>query len=158
MREFFPEAVIVRPSIVFSRDSNFVISVREMARYLPVMGVPKPSFRFQPVHIDDLVEVILRVVEQDLKGLTVNVCGPEVFTAKELFKLALRTTGVSRPVVGVPLWTAIPVVHVVEKMFPWLNVSSDSLKSLAEEDNVCENTERMQEILGRPLKSIKDQL
>lgn len=89
---------VLRPSVVVGRGGA---STRWLlaAASLPVLPrIGGDDWRFQPVHIDDLAELVLRLAEGAESPRMIDVVGPEPMTAYELTRilrnwLRLRPTG-----------------------------------------------------------------
>jgi NADH dehydrogenase len=75
-----------------------------MLRWMPVLPLACPNSRFAPVFVGDVVEAILRVVAepQRFAGNRLDLCGPEVYTLRELIEFLVRTTGRRCFIVGLP--------------------------------------------------------
>ena len=104
VREAFPNAAIVRPSIVFGPEDDFFNRFAAMARFSPALplvggGVTK----FQPVYVKDIAEGVTRLLERNGTGATTyEFGGPEVQTFRELMEITLRETGRKRVLVPLP--------------------------------------------------------
>jgi uncharacterized protein YbjT (DUF2867 family) len=106
IREAFPNAVILRPSIIFGPEDGFFNKFAEMARYfpaLPLIGGGKT--RFQPVFVGDVAQAILAGLSRQ-DGRTYELGGPLSYSFKELMQLILRETGRKRALVPVPFGIA----------------------------------------------------
>jgi uncharacterized protein YbjT (DUF2867 family) len=103
-----PNAIIIRPSIVFGPEDNFFNQFAGLARFLPFLPlIGGGKTKFQPVYVGDLAEAIARSVDGALKpGATYEIGGPEVKTFKECLELVLEMTGRKRPLVPVPFGIA----------------------------------------------------
>jgi NADH dehydrogenase len=104
VREAFPSAAIVRPSLVFGADDNFFNRFAMLARIspaLPLIGGGKT--RFQPVYVGDVAAAIaaLAAAGGDTPA-TYELGGPEVLTFRELMEVVLAATGRRRLLVPVP--------------------------------------------------------
>jgi NADH dehydrogenase len=103
-REVFPDAVIVRPSIVFGQDDHFFNRFASMASVspaLPLVGGGKT--RFQPVFVGDVGKALaLAATTQDAAGQTYELGGPAVFSFRELMELMLAETNRRRLLLPVP--------------------------------------------------------
>jgi len=103
-----PEAVIMRPSVLFGQDDAFFnkfASLATLSPFLPLVG--GGHTRFQPVYVVDVAEAIADAVEGKAKaGATYELGGPEVMTFKQILELVLRETGRSRLLLPVPFGLA----------------------------------------------------
>jgi NADH dehydrogenase len=103
-REVYPDAVVIRPSIVFGPDDGFFNRFGAMAAMspaLPLIGGGRT--RMQPVFVGDVAKALaLAVTTRQAAGLTYELGGPAVFTFRELMELVLAETGRRRFLVPVP--------------------------------------------------------
>jgi NADH dehydrogenase len=99
-----PDAVIVRPSIMFGPEDDFFNKFAAMARLSPALPlVGGGATKYQPVFVGDVAEAIARAVDGEAKGGTVyEAGGPEVRTFKELMQYVLDTTERRRLLVPLP--------------------------------------------------------
>lgn len=101
--EAYPQAVILRPSLMFGHGDVFFNKMGALARALPVMPVISGASRFQPVHVGDVADAIVAAAEGKVKtGRIYELGGPDVETQKELLARVLRETGRKRPLVAMP--------------------------------------------------------
>lgn len=106
VRAAFPEAVILRPSVVYGYEDKFFNRFAAMARLMPVLMVPGADTRFQPVYVDDVAAAIERGVLGQAAPGTYELGGPDVATLRELLQIMLRVIRRRRLVVGMPMWMA----------------------------------------------------
>lgn len=108
VREVFPEAVIVRPSIVFGPEDDFFNRFATMATLspaLPLIGGGRT--RFQPVYVGDVAKAIARAaVDPDCAGKTYELGGPATYTFRELLQIVLAETGRRRLLAPLPFGVA----------------------------------------------------
>ncbi|MBK1657867.1 complex I NDUFA9 subunit family protein [Paracraurococcus ruber] len=103
VRAAFPQAAILRPSIVFGPEDQFFNRFAGMARLLPVMPVVEGATRFQPVYVGDVADaVIAAATREDALGKTFELGGPRVWSFRELLRFILETTGHRRPMLDMP--------------------------------------------------------
>lgn len=104
MRAANPQAVILRPSIVFGPEDSFFNRFAEMAGlspFLPLIGGGKT--RFQPVYVDDVADAVCASLENPAaRGRIFELGGPRIYTFRELMKAMLKETGQARLLVPVP--------------------------------------------------------
>jgi uncharacterized protein YbjT (DUF2867 family) len=123
VREAFPEAAIIRPSVVFGPPDNFFNTFANLTRFspaLPVFGCPFPSFKhgaidiygdggvkFQPVYAGDVADALMKcAVDSATMGQTYELGGPNVYSFKALMELILETTGRRRFLAPIPFCVA----------------------------------------------------
>lgn len=108
VREAKPDAVIIRPSIVFGAGDSFLnrfAAMASMSPALPLIGGGKT--RFQPVYVGDVAEAVTRAVERpDATGRTFELGGPEVMTFKDVLELILRETRRRNGLIPLPFFAA----------------------------------------------------
>ncbi|HMH64093.1 MAG TPA: complex I NDUFA9 subunit family protein [Rhizomicrobium sp.] len=102
VREAFPGAVILRPSIIFGPEDGFFNKFAEMARMFPALPlVGGGHTRFQPVFVGDVAAAIVAAL--GISGRrTYELGGPSTYSFKELMQLILRETGRRRALVPLP--------------------------------------------------------
>jgi uncharacterized protein YbjT (DUF2867 family) len=115
-RAAVPEAVIVRPSIVFGPEDGFFNRFASLAAMLPVIPlVGGGKTRFQPVFVGDVAEVIARAVEGSIApGTVYELGGPEVKTFEELIRIVLRETDRKAILAPLPFGAALAQAGMME--------------------------------------------
>jgi NADH dehydrogenase len=103
-RAIYPDAAVVRPSIVFGVDDHFFNRFASMAQLSPVLPLIGGGLtRFQPVFVGDVGQALSRIVTDDSSaGKTFELGGPAVFTFRELMERMLAETGQRRMLAPVP--------------------------------------------------------
>ncbi|MFC5344021.1 complex I NDUFA9 subunit family protein [Brevundimonas staleyi] len=108
VRKIKPDAVILRPSIVFGTGDGFLnrfASMATMSPALPLIGFG--STKFQPVWVGDVAEAVARsVTRADAAGRTFELGGPEVWSFKDILQYILRETGRRRLLAPLPFFAA----------------------------------------------------
>lgn len=108
VREVKPDAVVIRPSIIFGAGDDFLNRFAQMAQvspFLPLIGGGKT--RFQPVYVADVAEAVARAtVLPEAAGRTFELGGPAVMTFEEVLKLILRETYRSNGLIPLPFFAA----------------------------------------------------
>jgi len=103
-----PEAVVLRPSIMFGPEDDFFNRFAAMARLLPALPlVGGGHTRFQPVFVGDVATVIAEAVEGKAKAGTIyELGGPEVRTFRQLMEFVLATIERRRLLIPLPFGLA----------------------------------------------------
>lgn len=117
VRAAFPGATIIRPSIAFGQEDDFVNRFARMARQFPILPVMRPTWKLQPVHAADLGKAIaLAALDPGTHaGKTYELGGPNVLTIAELNKWICETTGRTRPLAELP----DPVGKAIARVTGW---------------------------------------
>lgn len=137
VRAAFPDAVILRPSIVFGPEDNFFNRFGGMTLYSPIMPVIAGDTKFQPVYVGDVADAVLAALEQEgAAGCTFQLGGPRVFTFRELLRYILKETKRRLWLVDVPMGVARAQAGVLERL-PGKLLTRDQLLLLSH-DNVVE--------------------
>lgn len=86
VREAFPQATILRPSVVFGEDDAFINMFAGLIRMAPVLPVFGPEAKVQPLLVDDLAEAVVTALANPHAhgGKTFELGGPEPLTMLEL--------------------------------------------------------------------------
>ena len=108
VRALVPSVVIVRPSIVFGAEDNFLNKFGAMATMAPALPlIGGGETKFQPVYVGDVAEAIARCVERDdTAGRTFELGGPAVWSFKDILTYILRETGRDRMLAPLPFFAA----------------------------------------------------
>lgn len=103
-RAAFPAATILRPSILFGREDNFVNRFAGMARLAPVLPVISGGTKFQPVYAADVGRAVAAAAldPRTHGGETYELGGPQVLTMREIMEWVCEETGHRRPLIDVP--------------------------------------------------------
>ena len=136
VREHFPAATILRPSIVFGREDGFFNLFAGFARLLPALPLyGGGKTRFQPVYVGDVAAAVMAVLDDpEAAGQIYELGGPRVYTFTELMRLVLTTIERKRLLVPVPFAIGRLQAMVLE-LLPRPPLTRDQLKQL-KSDNV----------------------
>ena len=141
VREAFPAATIVRPSIVFGPEDNFFNRFAQMAALAPVLPLVGGETRFQPVFVGDVAAVIAKAVTNPAAvGVTYELGGPQVYTMRQILELILLETGRQRPLLPVP-WPLASLIGALGDLVAGLvppPLTADQVEML-KTDNVAEH-------------------
>ena len=135
VREAFPDATIIRPSVVFGPEDDFTNRFAAMARF-PIAPVIAPRTRFQPVFARDLGRAIAMAAlePQRFGGHAYDIAGPEVLTMRELNQRIAAMAGQSPDFIDVPDFVAGAIAKL--GFLPGAPLSSDQWTML-QNDNVA---------------------
>jgi uncharacterized protein YbjT (DUF2867 family) len=136
LRQAFPDATILRPSVVFGPEDHLFNRFAAMARMLPIMPVICGGTRFQPVYVGDVADAaIAALARPDAAGAVYELGGPRVMTMRELLAYVLQETGRKRHLVNIPIGLARLQAMFME-LVPGKPLTRDQLVML-QRDNVA---------------------
>lgn len=138
VRKAFPDAVILRPSIIFGPEDNFFNLFAGMARVSPVLPlIGGGRTRFQPVYAADVAKAVVASLEGGAKkGEIYELGGPEIVTFKEVLQRILRYTDRQRLLMPYPFWMA-RINAAFLQLLPSPLLTVDQVR-LLETDNVAQ--------------------
>lgn len=136
-----PNAMILRPSIIFGPEDQFFNRFAALSRLGPVLPVVGAETRFQPVYVDDVAQAAVKGVTGEASGGVYELGGPDVNTFRELMEQMLQVIRRRKLVFNIPF----PVARLMALGFDALNfvsfglipaqITRDQVKNLAR-DNV----------------------
>lgn len=104
--EHRPDAVILRPSVMFGPGDNFYNRFAGMTRFGPVVPVVGGGVRMQPVFVDDVALAAVKGATGEAAPGIYELGGPDVLTMRDIMGQVLRATLRRRGVVNMPFWLA----------------------------------------------------
>jgi NADH dehydrogenase len=147
VRDAFPAATILRPSLVFGPEDAFFNRFGALARISPIMPVFSGETRMQPVYAGDVADAVRAVVAEEVPGGGLYALGgPRVWTFRELLAWMMVEMRRRRPLVAVPPGLARLQATLLEHL-PGKPLTRDQLAMLSL-DNVVAPGQKGLETLG----------
>lgn len=141
----FPQATIIRPSILFGPEDQFLNRFAQLISSFPVVPVIGAETKFQPVFVGDVAQSIIQAIDNPALhgGKTYELGGPEQLSMMELNRWIAKTIGRQRPLIAVPSSIAsfiaglgfLPGAPITRDQYAMLqkdNIVSTSAPGLAE--------------------------
>lgn len=130
VRAAFPGAAIIRPSIVFGREDQFINRFAAMIGKSPVVPVLRAPVKFQPVFAGDVGEAMAQATDPRFAGQTFELGGPDVMSMGEIIRWIARTIGKSPSIVELPdaagsLLASLPLAPISKDQ--WLMLQRDTV-------------------------------
>ncbi|WP_417422956.1 complex I NDUFA9 subunit family protein [Hoeflea sp.] len=133
-----PDAVIMRPSIIFGPEDGFFNKFAQMARFSPFLPlIGGGETKFQPVYVGDVAEAVARSVDGRLTtGAIYELGGPRVMSFKQCLEEMLDVIQRKRVLVSLP-WSLASLIGKVASLIPFIEppLTSDQV-TLLKTDNV----------------------
>ncbi|MFG5384704.1 complex I NDUFA9 subunit family protein [Yoonia sp. R2-816] len=153
VKAHMPDAVILRPSIVFGPEDQFFNRFASMSRFGPILPVVGANTRFQPVYVDDVAAAAVKgVLGQAAPGIY-ELGGPDVHSFRELMQMMLQIVHRRRLILNIPFWAArvmafgFGIVRVLSLGIIKPPITKDQVLNLAV-DNVVADDARGFDALG----------
>ncbi|PAU97622.1 complex I NDUFA9 subunit family protein [Paracoccus salipaludis] len=100
--EHRPDAVILRPSVIFGPDDKFFNKIGGMMRLGPVVPLPGANAELQPVFVEDVARAAVMGATGAAEPGIYELGGPDVMTMREIAQLVARVTSRRRWIMGLP--------------------------------------------------------
>ena len=126
-----------RPSVIFGRNDSFFNRFNQLLKISPFLPLACHSSRFAPVYVQDVCEMMIKALnDPNSYGKRFNLCGPEIYTLKELVNYTAETSGKKRLII--PLNDFLSRIQAkVFDFVPGKPFSTDNYLS-AQTDSICE--------------------
>jgi uncharacterized protein YbjT (DUF2867 family) len=128
---------IFQPSVIFGREDSFLNTFAKLERFLPVIALASANTRFQPVFVGDVARAFVRAIPDDAtRGQRYPLCGPKVYTLRELVAYAGELSGHRRPILPLDESMSMLQAGILEHL-PGPLMSRDNVLSMRK-DSVCD--------------------
>jgi uncharacterized protein YbjT (DUF2867 family) len=98
----FPDASIIRPSLIFGAEDTFFIRFANLSSISPFIPIVGSKTKFQPVYVDDVAKVISVLIEKKYHKKYLELGGDEIYTFNELIKILLSELKRKRIILRLP--------------------------------------------------------
>ncbi len=144
VRRVFPNATIMRPSVMFGAEDGFLNLFAGLARVLPALPLyGGGKTQFQPVFVGDVATAIATALDDPATaGQTYELGGPRSYTFAELIRYMLDETGRRRCLVPVPFAIGHMQARLLE-LLPHPPVTSDQLRQLTVDNLVADDAKAL---------------
>jgi uncharacterized protein YbjT (DUF2867 family) len=128
---------IFKPSVMFGPGDSFLNRFAALLAAIPfIFPLARPNARLQPVFVDDVVNAMLHCLHGGASSRqTYELCGPQVYTLREIVALVAKLTHRRRWIIGLPDFLGSMQAFFMN-FVPGRPFSSDNYRSL-KVDSVC---------------------
>ncbi|MDH3579225.1 MAG: complex I NDUFA9 subunit family protein [Hyphomicrobiales bacterium] len=104
----FPEAVVLRPSVIFGPEDEFFNRFAAMARMAPALPlIGGGGTRFQPVYVGDVARAVVAALDGRCRpGEIYELGGPDVMTLRDVYEKVLEHSNRRRLLLPLPFGLA----------------------------------------------------
>jgi len=142
VHEAFPNATVLRPSVLFGEDDAFVNMFAGLIAALPALPVFGAEAKLQPLHVDDAAEALANALADPARhgGQTYEIAGPEALTMMDLHQRIAAAQHRERVLFAVPdfaaaIFAALPGTPMTRDQWALLkagNVADGALPGIKE--------------------------
>ncbi len=154
VRDAFPTATILRPSIVFGPEDQFFNRLAALAMISPVIPlIGGGETRFQPVYVGDVADAVVRVIDDPATaGRTYELGGPKVYSLRALVELLLAEIRRKRLLIDLPFGLAALQARLMS-LLPNPPLTPDQVEMLKRDNVVSSGALTLARSASRRLRS-----
>jgi uncharacterized protein YbjT (DUF2867 family) len=114
----FPDAILIRPAVMFGPDDAFLTTILELLRRLPIYPMfGRGRTRLQPAHVEDVAEALARALRRpQAHAITFECGGPRVYSYEEFLRAVARSAGLKRRLLPLPFATWHALAWIAEML------------------------------------------
>ncbi len=128
---------IFQPSVVFGAEDAFLNMFAKLAAIAPLLPIGGAHVKFQPVWVEDVARAFVNSLDNDATiRKAYELCGPKIYTLRELVQFATAAAGHKRLVIALPDGVARLQARLMEFAPGEPLLSRDNLDSM-KRDNVA---------------------
>ncbi len=103
-----PDAIIIRPSVVFGPEDGFFNKFAALSLFTPVLpAIGGGKSLLQPVYVVDVAEAIARAVDGEAQSAAIyELGGPDVISFRQAYEVMLKAINRKRVIMSLPWWLA----------------------------------------------------
>ena len=134
---------IFKPSVIFGPSDSFLNRFANLLKTMPgVFPLACAKARFAPVYVGDVAKMMVAsIANQQTFNQSLELCGPNTYSLKELVQYTAKICGYKRKVIGLPMFIskfqAAIFEHIPGKPFSKDNLNSLKLDSICGECSPC---------------------
>ncbi|MBL4802982.1 MAG: complex I NDUFA9 subunit family protein [Emcibacter sp.] len=137
VKQAFPDATIIRPSVIFGPGDALFNRFAQVAS-LPLIPVFSGDTKFQPIYVGDVVEVIVKALKDaNMAGQTYELGGADTYSLRDMMKLAAKEALQKPFFLDVPD-VAAPTMAFFFGILPISVITLDQLRMLKTDNVVSE--------------------
>ena len=155
--KYFPEATILRPSIIFGAEDQFFNRFAQLATLSPFLPLVGANTKFQPIYVGDVAVAVEKALLDSSVSGVYELGGPNVETFSELMKRMLGVIQRRRLMLNVPFFAAeimgqtLDLIKAVSLgLFPNNILTQDQVKNLKNDNVVSANAKNLGDLDIKP--------
>lgn len=152
----FPNATILRPSVIFGAEDRFLNKFASMSRFGPILLLVASQTRFQPVFVDDVAAAVEKSIIDGHSGLF-EIGGTKIYSLREIVEKILKVVHRRRLILNVPFFFGRAIGFVFDAIqkvsFDLVHngiLTRDQVKSLRADNVVSEGAKTLADLGVEP--------
>lgn len=129
----YPEAVIVRPSVIFGPEDNFFNMLARYAQFGGI-GLIHEKTKFQPIYVDDVARAIVQICKNNIRGRVFELGGDKIYTFRELAQFIVDCLPYPVRIVSLPTWLGM-IIGFFGQLLPKPFLTVDQVR-LSQHDSI----------------------
>ena len=131
------DVTIFKPSVIFGKNDSFLNRFAGLLKWTPgVFPIACGQTKFAPVYVGDVVQnMVAAINDPGTHGKSYELCGPQIFTLKELVQFTADMCGYRIKVIGLPKFLSKLQAMLLE-FVPGKPFSIDNYNSMRR-DSIC---------------------
>ena len=147
------DVTIFRPSVIFGPGDSFLNTFATLLKLFPVFPLAGSAARFQPVYVGDVADAfVASLTDRATVGQTYELCGPKVYSLRELVDYTGHLVGKHRLVINMSDGMAALQAKILG-LLPNPPMSSDNLRSM-QVDNITDGRSNLPDWQPRSLEAV----
>lgn len=136
------DTTIMRPSVIFGADDNFLNQFARMALFSPVLPlIGGGKTRFQPVYVSDVAQAVVHILGNDkTAGKTYELGGADILTFKDILKLICHTIQRDPTLISIPSCVASLMGSIMAATCPKPQLTADQVRLLSYDNTTSEHS------------------
>jgi NADH dehydrogenase len=123
---------IFQPSVIFGPEDSFINRFARLLKLSPILPLPRLDARFAPVFVGDVARAFTAALDMSAAyGQTYQLCGPDIYSLREVLDFIQRVLGIRRLVIELPDVVGRLQALTLEYLVPGKPFSLDNFHSLS---------------------------
>lgn len=132
------DVTVFRPSVIFGHEDSFINMFARLLKMAPVLPLASPGAKFQPVFVQDVAQAYVASLDNPATfGRAYDLCGPRVYTLREVVDLVAALTGRKRRIINLSPRLSYLMALMMEWMPGPRMMTRDNYFSM-QVDSVCD--------------------
>ncbi len=152
----YPEAVILRPSVMFGAGDNFLNLFARIIRILPFVPLAGGGRTlFQPIYVTDVAKAVVAALETEHTGRIIELGGGNIMSLREINQYVMKILEIKKPMLEIP-FSLMRLLAAPARLLPHPPITPDNVTMLEYDNLVNENALKLSDlgIVPTPMEAV----